>query len=83
MTPRLRKQVLTLCGLIGMPVASHAIDSASIEYLSNPEAKQVRAGLQWDWQRRWLESDEQAATTWIKQSSLSQQQKDRLLKNRQ
>ena len=33
--------------------------------------------------RRWLESDETAAMAWIKQSSLSQQVKDRLLKSRQ
>src|SRR4026207_1100321 len=32
--------------------------------------------------RRWRESDEQAALAWINKSSLAQQQKDRLLRNR-
>ena len=57
MIPCTGKHVLTVLALIGMPVSSYALDSASIEYLTNPQAKQIRAGLQWDWNRRWLESD--------------------------
>ncbi|MFC3108766.1 acyloxyacyl hydrolase [Undibacterium arcticum] len=40
-----------------MPLTCSAVDTVSIEVARGPQSSQVRAGLQWDWNRRWLESD--------------------------
>jgi len=55
----------------------------AMKWLDQISNKQTRSSRLENVARRWLESDESAAMAWIKQSSLPEQQKDRLLKNRQ
>jgi lipid A 3-O-deacylase len=43
--------------LIGWNAACHAIDSASFEFATGNKTQMVRAGLQQNWDRQWLQSN--------------------------
>jgi lipid A 3-O-deacylase len=52
-----RKFAAAIVACIAMPLTCSAVDTMSIEVAQGSQVGQVRAGLQWDWNRRWLESD--------------------------
>lgn len=52
-----RKFAGVIVACIAMPLTCSAVDAGSFELASGPQSSQVRVGLQWDWNRRWLESD--------------------------
>jgi hypothetical protein len=56
-----------------------ALAAQWVEKLPNDQGRNYRLE---NVARRWLEADEQAAITWINKSPLTEQQKERLLKNR-
>lgn len=40
------------CALSVLPIASHAVDSASLEFGSGDKTKMARLGLQWNWKKQ-------------------------------
>jgi lipid A 3-O-deacylase len=56
-TMQTTKLFLTLALALGAQSASHAVDSASLEFATGNKTKMVRAGAQWNWTNEWFKSD--------------------------
>src|SRR5688500_7981746 len=50
---RIGEGLVVVLVLTGTHTASHAIDSASVEYATGNRTEIARVGLQWEWQRQW------------------------------
>lgn len=47
----------TFVALQTLPMTSHALDSASIDYGSGNQTRMVRLGMQWKWESKWWQSN--------------------------
>ena len=53
----LRQIALLTFTVLGLPVCSHAADSASLEWAAGNQTQMLRLGAQWLWKEQWLQSD--------------------------
>ncbi len=51
------KSLVAGCALATLPLIGYAVDAVAIDASAGERAQQVRVGVQWNWEKRWFQSN--------------------------